>query len=246
MPGIRNRMTGAPSDKALLEKFFFAGLVPDHPSLIFFLGLRQTKAMERVSLLLQKIKDLQSRNAGILEIDLMLDYTRVLYADLLEWRQKAVFNQAVSPIQGKPQEHPGIHPPEHGTEEEITPEEEILPDISASPTEPDDASAQYKSFKEENKSPVIFFETKPPVHKDIRKHIGINEKYQFIHELFSDDTGSYEEIIGEINSFESEGEAISWLNKSVFKQFGWKEDSEAVHQFFQIISHFFAAAEGAD
>jgi hypothetical protein len=44
----------------------------------------------RIPTLLQKISVLleQTERPGVIEVDLMLDYTRVMYADLLEWRAK--------------------------------------------------------------------------------------------------------------------------------------------------------------
>ncbi len=45
----------------------------------------------RITALLRKIHELagQAENATAIDIDLMLDYTRVLYSDLLEWRATA-------------------------------------------------------------------------------------------------------------------------------------------------------------
>jgi hypothetical protein len=53
-------------------------------------------AMQRIDTLLQKLTELSSRKqpATPIDIDLMLDYTRVLYADLLEWRKNIAFNDA--------------------------------------------------------------------------------------------------------------------------------------------------------
>ncbi len=50
--------------------------------------------MQRIRTLLQKINDLSRAEdkATILDIDLMMDYTRVLYADLAELRSRATFN----------------------------------------------------------------------------------------------------------------------------------------------------------
>ena len=53
--------------------------------------------MQRVPIVLQKLQELseQGEKNTAIEIDLMLDYTRVLYADLLEWRKKAVVKTPV-------------------------------------------------------------------------------------------------------------------------------------------------------
>jgi hypothetical protein len=45
--------------------------------------------MQRINLLIQKLADMagSDKNKTVIDIDLMLDYTRVLYADLLELRK---------------------------------------------------------------------------------------------------------------------------------------------------------------
>ncbi|OSZ78556.1 hypothetical protein CAP35_09990 [Chitinophagaceae bacterium IBVUCB1] len=50
--------------------------------------------MQRVRTLLQKIADLSKAddNATLIDIDLMMDYTRVVYADLVELRSRVAFN----------------------------------------------------------------------------------------------------------------------------------------------------------
>jgi len=53
--------------------------------------------MQRIPIVLQKLNELaeQGEKNTAIEIDLMLDYTRVLYADLLEWRKKAVVKMPI-------------------------------------------------------------------------------------------------------------------------------------------------------
>ena len=57
----------------------------------------------RIPTLLQKISELaeQPDRRGTIDVDLMLDYTRVLYADLLEWRSKlAATGRQIPPAPG--------------------------------------------------------------------------------------------------------------------------------------------------
>ena len=46
--------------------------------------------MQRITTLLQKLTELSAKveKNTIIDVDLMLDYTRVLYADILDWRNK--------------------------------------------------------------------------------------------------------------------------------------------------------------
>ena len=54
--------------------------------------------MQRISTLIQKLSELaeQEKKLGLIDIDLMLDYTRVMYADLLEVRKNYALNDIVS------------------------------------------------------------------------------------------------------------------------------------------------------
>lgn len=53
--------------------------------------------MQRVKTLLQKISDLSQKGEALshIEVDLLLDYTRVMYADLLEHRNRLNFNNHI-------------------------------------------------------------------------------------------------------------------------------------------------------
>jgi hypothetical protein len=58
--------------------------------------------MQRIDTLLEKLKELNKLNeqATIIDIDLMMDYTRVVYADLQEWRKRIEFTDNIpTPIQ---------------------------------------------------------------------------------------------------------------------------------------------------
>lgn len=53
--------------------------------------------MQRVKTLLQKISDLSQKGEALsqIEVDLLLDYTRVIYADLLEYKSRLNFNNHI-------------------------------------------------------------------------------------------------------------------------------------------------------
>jgi hypothetical protein len=190
--------------------------------------------MERISLLLDKIKDLNNAPAKTaIELDLMLDYTRVIYADLLEWRSKISFADAV--IVAKEDEREPAAAPADVT---IPPEETT--NITAPAIELENTTKYYESAASEQKFDLSFL-SKPSSDTDIRELIGVNDRYAFVSELFGNNKEAYDEVVAEINTFETEEEAITWLNSSVFQQFGWRDDSEAVQSFYKILAEFFAA-----
>lgn len=66
--------------------------------------------MQRIKLLIQKLADMagSDKDKTVIDIDLMLDYTRVLYADLLELRN----NKLLMPAQDNAPEQPAPSVPE--------------------------------------------------------------------------------------------------------------------------------------
>lgn len=62
--------------------------------------------MQRIHMLLQKLTELsEKRDIGVIDTDLMLDYTRVLYADLLEARKHAASIVASDSLHTQETEH---------------------------------------------------------------------------------------------------------------------------------------------
>jgi hypothetical protein len=76
--------------------------------------------------------------------------------------------------------------------------------------------------------------------RDLRKAIGINDRYLFINELFRGDETMYDRSIKTINGFNIYGEAEFWIKRELKLKLGWKDDSEAVQVFDQLIKRRFA------
>ncbi len=76
--------------------------------------------------------------------------------------------------------------------------------------------------------------------KDLRKAIGINDKFLYINELFRGDEAMYERSIKTINGFSILPEAEYWIQRELKVKIGWKEDSETVQQFNQLIKRRFS------
>lgn len=79
----------------------------------------------------------------------------------------------------------------------------------------------------------------PPV-KDLRKAIGINDKYLYINELFRGDETMYERSIKTINSFTILPEAEYWIQRELKVKLGWSEANPTVKQFNQLIKRRFS------
>jgi hypothetical protein len=76
--------------------------------------------------------------------------------------------------------------------------------------------------------------------RDLKKAIGINDRYLFINELFRGDETMYERSIKTINSFSILPEAEYWIQRELKLKVGWNEDSEAVQHFDQLVRRRFS------
>jgi hypothetical protein len=77
--------------------------------------------------------------------------------------------------------------------------------------------------------------------KDLRKAIGINDRFVFINELFRGDEPMYERSIKTINSFHIYAEAEYWINRELVVKLGWDKESEIVRHFYQLVKRRFSS-----
>ncbi|MBK8141851.1 MAG: hypothetical protein IPK57_13260 [Chitinophagaceae bacterium] len=76
--------------------------------------------------------------------------------------------------------------------------------------------------------------------KDLRKAIGINDRFLFIHELFRGDENMYERSIKTINNFHIHAEAEYWISRELKLKLGWDGASTAVLHFDQLVKRRFS------
>lgn len=90
---------------------------------------------------------------------------------------------------------------------------------------------------EESKKNIAQYNT--PI-KDLRKAIGINDRFGFVHGLFRDDETMYESSLRTINSFRIYQEAEYWIERELKIKLGWNEKSEAYLTFMQVVKRRFS------
>lgn len=76
--------------------------------------------------------------------------------------------------------------------------------------------------------------------KDLRKAIGINDRYVFINDLFRGDEAMYERSIKTINAFNIYPEAEYWMNRELKVKLGWDDTKETVVHFYQLVKRRFS------
>ncbi|MBO9201528.1 MULTISPECIES: hypothetical protein [Niastella] len=108
-----------------------------------------------------------------------------------------------------------------------------LNEVMATPT-----SSLNEKLKEEVKE-VAHVLNDAPV-RDLRRAIGINDRFVFISELFRNDEVMYERSIKTINSFRILPEAQYWIERELKVKLGWDENKESTRHFYQLVKRRFS------
>jgi hypothetical protein len=77
--------------------------------------------------------------------------------------------------------------------------------------------------------------------KDLKKAIGINDRFLFISELFRGDEAMYERSIKTINGFSIFPEAEYWIRRELKLKLAWDDKNPVVKQFDQLVRRRFSA-----
>ncbi len=76
--------------------------------------------------------------------------------------------------------------------------------------------------------------------RDLRKAIGINDRFVFVNELFRGDEEMYERCLRTINSFNIYPEAEYWMNRELMIKLGWDISKESSKHFYQLVRRRFS------
>lgn len=174
--------------------------------------------MLRIKPLLQKIEQLAEHDGGsIIGTDLMLDYTRQLYAELLAYKTQLTAIPVYKEIPAPPTKQP-----------------------AQQPTVPEKAPQPVYHDERPNIIELTIEQPHPTEQiKDIRTLISINDKYQIISELFSNKKDEYEVMADRLNTFDTELDALKWLQDNLYFEYSWREDSEALAILHSILHKFY-------
>ena len=76
--------------------------------------------------------------------------------------------------------------------------------------------------------------------RDLKKAVGINDRYLFVNELFRGDESMYERSMKTINGFSIYPEAQYWIERELKVKMGWDDGCETVKLFDQLVRRRFA------
>lgn len=108
-------------------------------------------------------------------------------------------------------------------------------EVNDSTTHPESLNDKLKQGKTE----LVEILKETPV-KDLRKAVGINDRFLFINDLFRGDETMYERSIKTINSFNIYAEAEYWISRELKTKLGWGKDDPSVQHFDQLVKRRFS------
>lgn len=117
-----------------------------------------------------------------------------------------------------------------------------IPTLSHQPKDLNESNEAGESLNDklrQGKTELVEILKETPV-KDLRKAIGINDRFLFINELFRGDEAMYERSIKTINSFNIYPEAEYWINRELKVKIGWNKDNTTVQHFDQLVKRRFS------
>lgn len=91
----------------------------------------------------------------------------------------------------------------------------------------------------ENKKELAHMLKETPI-KDLRKAIGVNDRFVFVNELFRGDETMYERSIKTINGFHILPEAEYWINRELKVKLGWDDYKDSVQHFYHLVRRRFS------
>lgn len=110
--------------------------------------------------------------------------------------------------------------------------------VSDKPQQPEETLLEKLSKKKEEKSLADKFSNLPV--GDLKKGIGINERFKFINELFESSTAEYNQFIERLNACTSSEEAFRVMEEEYAARLGWNKEEETYQSLTALVGRKFA------
>ena len=219
--------------------------------------------MERIQTLINRLQEQVRQNADLSQMQMTLQLLQSELNQLQKTSGRTLGTSKVSVVLPTPV----AIAPVSITKKEVEDEQEVIsvPKIKSKPKsqldlhfdpmneiptfsqykigkEVNEAVEQQESFNDrlkENRNELMHSLKETPI-RDLRKGIGINDRFVFISELFRGDEPMYERSIKTINSFNIYPEAEYWMNRELKIKLGWDDTKEIVKHFYQLVKRRFA------
>jgi hypothetical protein len=109
--------------------------------------------------------------------------------------------------------------------------------VSEKSAQPEETLLDKLSKKKEEKSLADKLSSAPV--DDLKKSIGINERFKFINELFESSTAEYNQFIERLNACTSSGEALKLMEEEYAARLGWNKEEETYQSLTALIGRKF-------
>lgn len=109
--------------------------------------------------------------------------------------------------------------------------------ISHKPQQPEETLLEKLSKKKEEKSLAEKLSGIPVT--DLKKSIGINERFKFINELFESSTADYNQFIERLNACTSSDEAFKLMEEEYAERLGWKKEEDTYQSLTALVGRKF-------
>jgi len=220
--------------------------------------------MERIQALINRLQDQVKQNADIEQMQVTVQLLQAELTQLQRITTRTLGTSKVAVVLPTPasiRPAPVTKPEPVAVEEVIeTPKAKSKQnsqlDIHFDPMNEIPTFSQYKIGKEineavdlqqslndklkEDRNEVMHSLKDTPI-RDLRKAIGINDRFVFISELFRGDEVMYERSIKTINSFNIYPEAEYWMNRELKIKLGWDDTREIVTHFYHLVKRRFSS-----
>lgn len=102
-----------------------------------------------------------------------------------------------------------------------------------------DTESLNEKLKEERKELAHLLQEAPI--RDLKKAIGLNDRFLFVNDLFRGDENMYERSLKTINAFSIYPEAEYWIQRELKVKLSWPDSSDTVRLFDQLVKRRFAS-----
>jgi hypothetical protein len=208
----------------------------------------KSQIRKEIAVLINSIKE-HSDNIGEKEHIPQLELELILHKIEKLYQKSIVFNHLNSlPSAGNNSAAPVNIPPvkqevpreesKQEVKQEIKPE--IKPvDLFGSELKPQEKPKQEKKTEKEEKKELKDQKVQPnkiirPAIADLRSAIGINDKFQYINELFAGNMQEYEIAVQQLNTAETLDSAMEYF-MSIQQLYSWDNEHETVKRLFDLV-----------
>ncbi len=219
-------------------------LAKDRSKVSVVLPFRRSQATDEIESIKEE-KTLQVLHVDEAEVEQELEQIKqsAEMKNEISMKLRPLFQEQYDPMEDVPTLASHIAPivpakpqPAPSPETAFSPQSAIQPP----PTVPADTLSKELNEKLKDTTKEVGHKLQDTPIKDLRKAIGINDRYLYINELFNGDEAMFERSVKTLNQFSILPEAEFWMQRELRIKLAWKEDNVLVHQFVQLVRRRFS------